>query len=349
MQITNYDVLIGSAEDESFKLLNDQHVGNRRFEVVLNLHREEYTKALSNCDHDEMERIVSKIVDIVCHKCVPNGRFLEKVDFGISEANDNVEDGDFIDLGGGELARMRLHQALGGRVPATPEVVSSQVEENTERSSVSKRRRRGSYARLRRSISESMLFHSTILQEDITSEDLNVEDPVISNPLDIIFSEDRNSLASTGTPGNARFHILLQMESQRFVEGSLDERLTILDELKTTVQNHWQARFLVATPGSYKELPLNVVSDLITNLLLQGGSNGDSNASLAISDVPSPKPDVARSISMTPSMSRPSKPDTVRQASAPAFVPNAERHRNAAVETLRKKQAKREIMNRMGF
>mmetsp|Transcript_29035 Transcript_29035/g.43869 ORF Transcript_29035/g.43869 Transcript_29035/m.43869 type:complete len:359 (-) Transcript_29035:89-1165(-) len=358
MQITNYDVLIGSAEDDSFKLLNEQHVGNRRFEVVLNLHREEYTKASSNGDNDEMERIVSKIIDIVCHKCVPNGRFLEKVDFGISaEVGDNIEDGDFIDLGEGELARMRLHQALGGKVPEPPEVVSSQEQENTERVSVSKRRRRGSYARLRRSISESMLFHSTNLQEEISSGDLDDEENgngVISNPLDIIFSENRKSLASTGTPGNARFHILLQMEAERFVEGSLDERLTILDELKTTVQNHWQARFLVATSGSYKELPLNLVSDLITNLLLQGCSiNGNSNTSTSIStlaDVPVLRPDMTRSVSAIPSMSQPATPGIGgRQASAPSFVPDAEKHRNAAVEALKAKKAKRDIMNRVGF
>jgi len=371
MKITNYDVLIDASEDDSFRLLNDQHVGNRRFEVVLNIHREEYQNGSLNQDNDEMERIVGKIVDIVCHKCVPNGRFLEKVDFGVSEG----EEDDFFDLGEGQLARMRLHQALGGKAP-TLEAYSNQRDETVADSSASKRRRRGSYARLRRSISESMLFHSSIQEEDalkavLDDDDDDSEAPVIiPHLMDIIFTESKKSLATTGMPGNNRFQISLNMESQRFVNSSPDERREILEELQTTVQTHWQGRFLASTDESYEELSPKVVSNAISHLLLQGdGSfNRDASALLSIPEsapvstpvsapapVPielyCPEPETTPVTSLAPVSTKSSSimGSSRRQLTPPiSFVSDVERHRNAAVEALKAKKAKRDIMNRLG-
>lgn len=108
MTITNYDVLIDGSYEHGFRSMDDEHVGNKRFEVFLNLHRQEYEMAKINQNQGEMEHIVGRIIDIVCHKCVPKGRFLEK--FAIRVEGES----EWIDLGEGMLARHRVHQALGG-------------------------------------------------------------------------------------------------------------------------------------------------------------------------------------------------------------------------------------------
>jgi hypothetical protein len=196
MTISNYDVLIDGSYEHRFKLMDDDHVGNKRFEVVLNLHRTEYDNANSTQNQEEMERIVGRIITIVCRQCIPRGRFLEKVAVHLEG------EPEWMDLGEGILARLRVHQALGGdshqhhyndggmshhhddtdsptlhwamttNLSILPSNEHSSNNHNSNNhshhqhhndelldDSSYKRRRRGSYAKLRRSISESMLFN----------------------------------------------------------------------------------------------------------------------------------------------------------------------------------------------
>ena len=180
MQISNYDVLL-EADERSFRMANENHVGNKRFEVFLNLHRETYQQARRRGDNSKCEQIVSLILDIVCHKCIPNGRFLERIrEEGMPSAtHPDSNDGEWVELGEGQLARAKIHQALqpdnsrsdtdrrsskvftGTASPSGSPAEAARPSRRNDDDAAIKRRRRGSYARLRRSISESMLFHST--------------------------------------------------------------------------------------------------------------------------------------------------------------------------------------------
>lgn len=304
MKITNYDVLIDGGSEATFKLVDQEHVGNNRFEVFLNLHKEEYAREQAAGNQPGMDNIVEKIVDIVCHRCVPNGRFLEKVAIPI-EGED-----DWMELGEGELTRRRLHQALqGGTAPSprTSKMLSSQSTQAERRTDdfASKRRRRGSYARLRRSISESMLFHSTLEKKNqvnminsvfMSAAELGEEHASIQtpNPMDVVFTPSRNGLAATGTPGNARFGILISMHAESF-RAAGDKRPT-LNELMTTVESHWKGRFLVTSLDGYEELPREAVSATISKLLLT-----EASRAAAADPQPSRLPPVPMQMAVAPS------------------------------------------------
>jgi hypothetical protein len=323
MQITNYDVLLDGGNEGAFQLIDTEHVGNKRFEVFLNLHKEEYEKARVARNQEEMDRIVVKIVDIVCHKCIPNGRFLEKAAIPIEGESEWME------IGEGELARRRLHQALNGdvsnKMPARSSKVFTKQDQKTD-AAISKRRRRGSYARLRRSISESMIFYSTL--EKVNNEgNGNINDngggdnrqnhgnsskawvnlsrmpnptlialppaPTLSlQPMDVVVAASRSSLANMGNPGNARFGILVSMHADNFVAaaGNNDKRREILNELKTVVQTHWKGRFLVTVLDDYQLLPTEAVSASISALLLKEGNVAAAAAAAAASISPLPPP-----------------------------------------------------------
>ena len=85
MEISDNDVLIDGDDDRGFKLIDDNHVGNKRFEVFLQLYQEEYNRAMLANSVGEMARIVDTILDIVCRKCVRRGRFLERVSVDTGE------------------------------------------------------------------------------------------------------------------------------------------------------------------------------------------------------------------------------------------------------------------------
>ena len=148
MDVTNYDVLfIASSEGSLNKISAVNHVGNNRFEVFLNLHGEGFNQALVNGDEEECDRIVDKIIDIVCHKCVPKGRFLEKT-------NDEIG---WTCLGEGPLARMRVREALKLMFQEPNAATQSGTSTPEKDDADKKRRRRGSLTRFRRSDSESIL------------------------------------------------------------------------------------------------------------------------------------------------------------------------------------------------
>jgi hypothetical protein len=80
IETTNWDVLVElvSAVDTSIYgvlQLSEKgiSVGNKRFEVLLNMHRQEFEQATTR---DAQNAVILKLMDIVGRQCVPNGRFL---------------------------------------------------------------------------------------------------------------------------------------------------------------------------------------------------------------------------------------------------------------------------------
>ena len=308
--ISDNDVLIDGDDARGFKLIDDDHVGNKRFQVFLKLYREEYNRAKISNSQGDMARIVDTILDIVCRKCIRHGRFLERVSYESTEGESKSE---WIDLGEGALARHCLHQALSQAV----------VEENTEAepgeqqppfpsqyhyqttnaefagaaeprtllmrdlSCSLKRQRRGSYTRLRRSASESEILRSlqnpTLLCNE-QREDFNIvpslQTSSISHaltflPMDVVFASSRKTLAPTGNPGNARLQIAVDMHASSFGKSDMTGKQRILDDLISNVQLHWEGRFLLQTfQDSFEELTTEATSECLRALLLREGEGG---------------------------------------------------------------------------
>jgi hypothetical protein len=135
-------------------------VGNNRFQILLQIHREAYNLARLGGDTTECERIVDKIVNTVCVECVPNGRFLER----LSSFTDMTE-GQWRELFPPEV-KTAVQVLLGGAplfAPVPPQALQQPDLSSAALDSVLQNaaifaeisRRRDA---LRRSISESMVM-----------------------------------------------------------------------------------------------------------------------------------------------------------------------------------------------
>jgi len=81
IDFSNYDVLLMPSSTEGVvRFAPDNHVGNQRFRVLLSLHRSRYLQAEKSGDDDMCTKIAKEVLDLVCNKCVPNGRFFDQVD-----------------------------------------------------------------------------------------------------------------------------------------------------------------------------------------------------------------------------------------------------------------------------
>ena len=81
VDFSNYDVLLMSSSTEGVvRFAPGNHVGNQRFRVLLSLHRSRYLQADKIGDDDVCTKIAEEVLDLVCNKCIPNGRFFEQVD-----------------------------------------------------------------------------------------------------------------------------------------------------------------------------------------------------------------------------------------------------------------------------
>ena len=107
--ISNFDILLHKHEDGHVEMMSfNDTIGNRRFQIFLDIHRRSYNEALHKNDLEECERIIEKVVYTICHSCVPKGRFLEQDMTG------------WRDLGSGIQARERIRRGFLGLLFTLP-------------------------------------------------------------------------------------------------------------------------------------------------------------------------------------------------------------------------------------
>ena len=79
VQLNNYDVILhrSAADDGPLHLARSiNHVGNLRFQIMIeSIFRQRYLQSELFADDYECQSIVQEVVDTICCKCVPNGRF----------------------------------------------------------------------------------------------------------------------------------------------------------------------------------------------------------------------------------------------------------------------------------
>lgn len=115
--VTKYDILLRKHENNHVEIMSfGDHVGNRRFQILLEIHRKAYNVAVGKQDSVECESILDDIVRTICHKCVPNGRFLEQ-DLSSTKAKTEPK---WNNLGDGPLARERIRRGFLGLLFTLP-------------------------------------------------------------------------------------------------------------------------------------------------------------------------------------------------------------------------------------
>ena len=329
MQFTNYDVLIESSDDDTFRLAHENYCGNKRFVVLLNLHQASYSKAKAENHPEECERVVNALIKIVSQECDPNGRFLEHV-------QEKVEGEDEWKEIGKEQAAYRLHQAFSMYDYKLNKIFHGETVETTydQQDAALKRRRRGSYAKLRRSISESMLNtrmqDPSFLQEIIDFDCLDLEEV---KEMDVVFSVLNDAVTVSATiqnSGCARFVVSIDMVAAGYVSStSSDERLSIVQDLVLTVQNGWGGRFLIQEPSGFRILPEPEAQEIVAQAL--GGT--------FLSPSPNPEP--------VPSAAPFGLP-IIKSFGFSGFARGVASFRLAAIHSLKQRKEKKEIANRMG-
>ena len=328
MQITNYDVLIESSDDDTFCLSHENHFGNKRFEVLLNIHQACYSKAKGQNHQEECNRVVNALIHIVSQQCEPNGRFLERV-LNIVEGEDEWKEI------GQEQTAHRLHRALSMYDRRLNKIFHGETVETTydEQDAALKRRRRGSYAKLRRSISESMLNtgkkNSSFNLELFDFDTLDLEQV---QKMDVVFSVF-NNVVSVSTliqnPGCARFQVSIDVTTSRYNSStSSDDRLSIVHGLLMTVQNDWYGRFLIQEPTGFRLLPDLEARDMVAQALGE--------------ELPSWR--VPEGVPSAASQGLP----IAKKFGLSGLAQGVATLRSAAIQSLKQRKQKKEITNRMG-
>ena len=90
--IGNFDVLLAYDHDVGRLCLDtaQHHVGNSRFEVMMNMHRQDYQNKHS--EGADTSEIVHKLISIVNKECVPPGKFLQSSHQNKSSAGEEDEE-----------------------------------------------------------------------------------------------------------------------------------------------------------------------------------------------------------------------------------------------------------------
>lgn len=295
IETRNYDVLVEEvAPDEAstdFALnSNDvvlklaepgQAVGNKRFEVLLSMHKHEFEQAKSM---EAQDAVILKILNIVCRQCVPNGRFLKAGSSYSGEVSWQELSSDRAQAFVLDLLQTPSDAGVASFSPAPEQPRErkqpdeyyqlpdddSPIPEITISASPSaineekKRRRRSSL--LRRSASESQLISpnldgkkkavrlGSLLKTSFwksMSGNKNIVDMVETpEPLDVLLVESRDAFQPNVThqAGNNRLSILMEVQCDQYRKASAKGQESIVQELILAVTSHWGGRFLSVTP-----------------------------------------------------------------------------------------------------
>jgi hypothetical protein len=295
IETRNWDVLVEEATVQEtstsrhegvLKLAEQGHaVGNKRFEVLLSMHRQEFEQAATL---EAQDAVILKILDIVCRQCVPNGRFLKAErsyaggiwwqELSSERAQAFVLDSLQTPSEAGVasfppiLEQVKEEEKYLDEEPlphyddtpipespisATPQAINEDPQTINEEK---KRRRRSSL--LRRSASESHMTTSSDLDGKKKAVRLgsllktsfwkslrgnkNVEIP---EPLDVLLVESRDAFQPNVTHqvGNNRLSILMEVQCEQYRNASAKGRESIVQELVEAVTSHWGGRFLSVT------------------------------------------------------------------------------------------------------
>ncbi|KAL7499483.1 hypothetical protein ACHAWT_007764 [Skeletonema menzelii] len=226
---TSYDVLLApssssllsNCKDSEYTLIN--HVGNRRFLVLLYTYCARYIDADEHGDHVECLRIVLEIIKTIRLQCQPNGRFLQLVN-----RNQWFE----ID----ELAT--LVRIVRAQLTNTKNVCSSADGERA-----AKRARTAEMS----------------VQGEPKKRFLHELRVVKPKPFDVICNSHCLSLQSnTNHAGNNRLQVILDMRREQFDEASTqEERNMLVNDVVSAIVDASASQFLSLHASSGQYTPLS--------------------------------------------------------------------------------------------
>uniref|UniRef100_A0A6V2NFY2 DUF6824 domain-containing protein n=1 Tax=Ditylum brightwellii TaxID=49249 RepID=A0A6V2NFY2_9STRA len=266
----NNDVLLlspvnDSAEDELVRFASSAHIGNRRFEIFLNIYRQQYKLALDRSDKDTQECIAMIIADTICNRCKPRGRFFVKVS--------NNDGWDELGFGGDTLdyiKRALLHHPVvfnsvnkGGNADGTEDTKTSTGVVGLHcfdrmvppKNNGKKRCRKSSY--LCPSSIEDFGFKRPCHHESLILNYSNEQRKHISNN-DVLCAVDEASDKYVLHPtehsvGNNRLRVMMHLRRDKYLgTTSKEEQFQIASEIVSIVRNEMEMRDSgISPPGRF--------------------------------------------------------------------------------------------------
>lgn len=213
VDFSNYDVLLMSSSTEGVvRFAPGNHVGNERFRVLLSLHRSRYLQADKSGDDDMCTKIAKEVLDLVCSKCIPNGRFFEQVDTDDGSSWKELD----VNLSTIEL----IKQALKNEPTTSPLMTSSPKQ---------LRRRRRTYGSI---VSEDSEGENTITKPD---------------RFDVICEANGQQLKfGSEHTGNYRLKVLLDMRlsSSSWNKSSPPDKEQAANDIVSSIVDASSSRFL---------------------------------------------------------------------------------------------------------
>jgi len=232
---TNYDVLFAppsfsSPDDDGdsdeldkfpkYTLIN--HVGNRRFLVLLNIYRQRYADADEQGDEAKCKRIALEIIKTVRLQCEPQGRFLKQ------DANN------------------QWHEIL--ELESLVRIVQEEITKNVCLTKHGKRPAK----RARTSTSIDLELLRRMETKKFPKEFTLIEDP---KPFDVICESD--SITNINHAGNNRFQVMLDMRVKDFEASCQEKRNIILHDIVSAIIDDSSSQFLSPDGKSGNYMPLS--------------------------------------------------------------------------------------------
>ena len=244
---TSYDVLLAPSssspssnrKDLEYTLIN--HVGNRRFLVLLRIYRQRYIEADEQGDQVECLRIMFDIIKTIRQQCQPNGRFFQFQQ--VTGRNQWFEIDELT-----TLIRIVRDQLTKN--------VSSSADADGERA----------VKRARTATAETCC--QVVAKMTFPHELSRVDKPM---PFDVICNSNWLSLqANSNHVGNNRLQVILDMRQAQFFEASTrEERNIIVNGIVSAIIDDSASQFLSlhASSGSYTQLSREAAAMCVENAL----------------------------------------------------------------------------------
>ena len=258
-QINNYDVLLlSSTFDEPVRFSPGNHIGNQRFKVTLSLFRERYIQADLFGDESECVIVALDVMDTVCMKCVPNGRFFEQ---GRTNRWEQLDQGIAIAIIRDALKNEPMEGTSFARAPKKvcrrPEAITSRGFD--------------------------LLFQAALNKLPVPEE--FVSSP---KPFDIVCdSNGRDVSRSRQHIGNNRLKVMIDIRSKKYETSNSEGKKQIANEVVSSILDDAQGRFLKVDKisGMYKLMSSRELAAACIKTTLDSATAGEDKKQFGNSEV----------------------------------------------------------------
>ncbi|KAL7531206.1 hypothetical protein ACHAXR_003899 [Thalassiosira sp. AJA248-18] len=232
IQLHNYDVILlpSSNREGPLRFAPGNHVGNRRFEVLLSLYRQKYLQANLFGDECECVRIAQEVLETVCDKCVPNGRIFKH-------------------------GRNNRWQQFGRDSPSTIGMIRNALKNDPIESASLERSPKRVCRR-----DEGFELLCKAASKKLPTQDEFVQSP---NPFDVVC--ESNGLAvlqDSKHTGNNRLNIMLDIRKKNYETSDQEDKQMIAEEVVSSIIDDASGNFLQVdkASGMYKLVSSRVLA-----------------------------------------------------------------------------------------